>query len=57
MGVSSDQSVIELLHRLETNGLVDRAAGQARGIRLSNSGYLALGIPVDGGEKGGHFGG
>src|ERR1700686_5116758 len=43
LGVSSDQSVLELLSRLEKKGLVRRTAGRARSLRITEEGRRALG--------------
>ena len=43
LGVSSDQSVLELLSRLEAKGLVMRTKGKARSVRMTEQGLAALG--------------
>jgi hypothetical protein len=44
LGVASDQSVIEILQRLEDRGMVERASGHARGLKLTTDGYLVIGV-------------
>jgi len=46
LGLSSDQAVIELLERLQRAGLIERDPRQARGISLTKSGYVAVGVPI-----------
>lgn len=45
MGVTSDQSVIEILQRLEDRGMIERTSGQARALRLTAEGCLVIGAP------------
>ena len=49
LSVASDQSVIEMLQRLENKGMVEKTAGQARSLKLTAQGCLAIGAPVTGG--------
>jgi hypothetical protein len=44
LGLASDQAVIEILQRLETRGMVERAPGQARGLRLTAEACLTIGV-------------
>ncbi len=46
MGVRSDQSVLELLARLEKSNYVERDTNQARGTRLKTQTHLVLGNPA-----------
>ncbi|MGA2143507.1 MAG: hypothetical protein ABSH49_00845 [Bryobacteraceae bacterium] len=52
MGVASDQAVIEILQRLEDRGMVERTSGQARGIKLTASGCLVIGVAPPAGPSG-----
>ena len=45
LGVSSNQSVLDLLYKLENNGLVRKREGSARGLSLLPAAYKVLGEP------------
>lgn len=45
LGVASNQSVIDLLNKLEEKKLVKRSEGSARGVIITPLGYKALGEP------------
>jgi hypothetical protein len=46
LGVASDQGVMEILHRLEDRGMIEkRTPGQARSLKLTAEAYLAIGVP------------
>lgn len=46
LGVSSNQSVIDLLCKLEKRGLIKKSEGSARGLSLLPTAYKVLGEPV-----------
>lgn len=45
LGVSSNQSVIDLLYKLEKGGLIKKSEGSARGLSLLPAAYKVLGEP------------
>lgn len=45
LGVSSNQSIIDLLYKLEKRGLIKKSEGFARGLSLLPAAYKALGKP------------
>lgn len=59
LGISSNQSFIDLLQKLEEKGCIKRQGGQARGIKILPLGFKALGegklIPVVGASSAGPF--
>ncbi len=57
LGVSSNQSIIDLLEKLQNTGMIKRGASAARGINILPLGYQALGkrslVPYEGVASGG----
>ncbi len=59
LGINSNQSLLDLLHKLEERGCIKRLEGQARGIKILPLGYKILDknqlVPVVGESSAGQF--